>query len=803
MKNIMAIKNTVVHSLITRSTISLFCILPVWSLNSVAQENNQTDQSDIEEIVIVGDNISYSEISTTGSMLAQQNPITSVLASIDNLPGVNVTEGDVFGFDDWSTTINLRGYQTSLSEQQIGITIDGFSNGDSNYGGGAKANRYIDSMNLGGVEVNQGIADIATRSHEALGGTLNFVTNDPAEQQGMRFQGTTGDYNSRRYYGRYDTGRILNGSTVAWLSVNHNEATDWMEGSAENERDHAAFKFIADLSTRSALTGYFSYDDTHEDNYQRITAAEFEQDSGWDRLLGDWTEVPYVNQLFRRGWSTLRKNRFAYLKLDTDINDSIFTNFGLYKHDMTGRGDWIPPQIVDVLPDNGGPEVEVLGSAPPVFGGSALGSIYFVDSAGNALSPTSGCTSSITFPYGGAGPESDPNCYPAGAIPVQSYRHTHYGRDRLGFTADVEISSQFGSMNNVFRGGLWIEQSTREESRDWHRLLDARIGIEFDARPYWVQYDREFERDTTNIYIQDTLSFGDLSVNVGFRQIDVDNSEKDNFGVAASESLSSDSDPLFSGGINYLLPVDGLEIFVGYSENVKPLLDLVLEREGTSTSNIEAETAENIEVGLRYSGPGLTASAVYFDNTFENRLEFFGPQTAGNIPNYTIGLAGRYDNVGGIETNGFELAAQYNLNKFWTVYGAYTNIDASYVGTGLGSAADTALGLQPGNTVVNTPEDMFVFTVDWTRSNYSAGLSTKTVGDRYLDRSNSQVAESYQVSDFYLKVRNQALSDTFKGYELSMVINNVFDESYLGGISGFGAWIGAPRTAVFGITADF
>jgi hypothetical protein len=88
----------------------------------------------------------------------QQSPITSILSTIDNLPGVNITEGDTFGFDDWSTTINLRGYQTSLSDQQVGTTIDGFPNGDSNYGGGAKANRYIDTMNSGGVEVNQGIA---------------------------------------------------------------------------------------------------------------------------------------------------------------------------------------------------------------------------------------------------------------------------------------------------------------------------------------------------------------------------------------------------------------------------------------------------------------------------------------------------------------------------------------------------------------------------------------------------------------------------------------------------------------------
>jgi hypothetical protein len=34
-------------------------------------------------------------------------------------------------------------------------------------------------------------------------------------------------------------------------------------------------------------------------------------------------------------------------------------------------------------------------------------------------------------------------------------------------------------------------------------------------------------------------------------------------------------------------------------------------------------------------------------------------------------------------------------------------------------------------------------------------------------------------------------------------VNNLFDGDWLGGISGGGAWISAPRTVVFTVTADF
>lgn len=777
----------------------LFAAATLVSQVANAQEAGQSQR--IEEVVVVGASRTYSALSTTQSMNDQQSPITSILSTIDNLPGVNITEGDTFGFDDWSTTINLRGYQTSLSEQQVGTTIDGFPNGDSNYGGGAKANRYIDTMNSGGVEVNQGIAAIDTRTTESLGGTLNFTTNAPEEEERLRVQLVQGDFESQRYYGRYDTGRLFNDTTKAWVSLNHNEASDWMEGSAQNERDHFAAKFVTEMDGYT-LTGYYAYDDVQEDNYQRITKGEFLEDPDSDRLNGNWTNTPYINQVYRQGWSTLRENRFGYLKLDIEPNENLNASFGLYDHQMEGRGDWIPPNIVDLVDDNGGPEYEVAGNLP-VLGGSGIGAIYFINAAGEALTPDPSCESSITFPYGGAGPESDPLCYGQGAIPVQSYRHTHYQRDRTGYTADFDFTADVAGGENVIRGGLWIEDSTRLEYRDWHKLTDARVGIEFDQMPYWIQYDRDFNRETTMWYLQDEFSIGQFTLSAGLRRFDVDNTETDVFGVAAPESLNSRSDTLISGGATYQTPVEGLEAFIGYSENVKPLLDTVLEREGSAAADLEAEVAENIELGLRYVSPRFSGSAVYFDNEFNNRLEFFGPQIAGNIPNYTIGLAGRFDNVGGIGSNGFELAGTVELSDNWSLYASYTNTDATYIGTGLGADADAAIGVVAGNTVVATPETMWVASLDWTREQYFAGLSTKFVGDRFMDRANAVVADEYTVSDLYLGVNGESISDALESFEFRFVVNNLFDESYLGGIAAWGAWIGAPRTASFAMTIDF
>ena len=168
-------------------------------------------------------------------MLDQQSALTSVVSVIDNVPGVLATEGDAFGADDWSTTVSIRGFQLNLDQQQIGMTIDGVPNGNSNYGGGAKANRFIDTQDLAGVEVSQGTADIASRSNEALGGTLNYLTSDPAQDFGVTISTAVAEHEATKLYARVDTGEFA-ANTRAWLSIAKTESSDFFEGSAENER---------------------------------------------------------------------------------------------------------------------------------------------------------------------------------------------------------------------------------------------------------------------------------------------------------------------------------------------------------------------------------------------------------------------------------------------------------------------------------------------------------------------------------------------------------------------------------------
>lgn len=760
-----------------------------------AQENQLQEQksSELEEVMVVGRSVSYANNAATQEMRAAQSNMTSVLAVIDSLPGVLVSEGDTFGSDDWSTTISIRGFQVNLGEQQLGITVDGIANGNSNYGGGAKANRYIDTENLQTVEVSQGTADIASRSNEALGGTLNFTTRTPSEEEQLVLSYTAGDFDAQKYYMRYETGELM-ADTYAWFSFSSASNTDWINQSAENERDHFAAKIVSTQGNMK-LTAYGAYDDTHEDNYQRISLDQFAADPSWDRLTAEWTGVPYVDQLYRKGWSTLRENLFTYVQADWDLG-SVQVSANVYYHDNEGRGDWVPQYVVDVFDDGAGAAHSELEHGVTRRGGDALGRIYFVDASGVALAPNAGCTSSITFPYGGAGPEADPACYAAGAIPVGSYRHTHYAKERLGFNADFEWTESFGDIENSLRGGVWYEDYNREEYRDWHKVIDSRAAYNFDHQAYWVQYEKEFPVETTMFYLEDEVTVGPASIRLGAKKFLVDLERKDKMGGEGLR-VSSDSDTLLSGGVVFNTPVDGLEVFAGYGENFAAIKDTVLEREASALENVEPETAENIDVGLRFVGDRVNASLTYYDISFENRLTFFAPDSPDGI-DYLVGTNGSYVNVGGIESSGIEASLTVNVSDTLQVYLSATSNDSEYVGGNLEFPA--------GNTVAGSTEDMAVVSLDWAKAHYLAGISAKWVGKRWLDAGdetgNQQRVDAYTVADLYAGVA-LSLDGPIKTLDIRLTVNNLFDESYLGGLSGGSAWIGAPRTAAINVSAAF
>jgi hypothetical protein len=108
----------------------------------------------------------------------------------------------------------------------------------------------------------------------------------------------------------------------------------------------------------------------------------------------------------------------------------------------------------------------------------------------------------------------------------------------------------------------------------------------------------------------------------------------------------------------------------------------------------------------------------------------------------------------------------------------------------------------PGNDVVGIPDQQLVLSLDWRRDNLLAGISGKYTGERPIRFDRSWVADDYITTDLYFTLMGDAATDAISGWSVTLLLNNAFDESYLGGIAGQGAWIGAPRTVSASFSLD-
>jgi outer membrane receptor for Fe3+-dicitrate len=767
------------------------CSLLAFSATAIAQNTQPkvTDynaDSDVEEIQVTGRKTTFANNTTNQVMLDQQPDAASVLSVLNTLPGIFVSEGGPFGSDDWSTTLTVRGFTVGLSEQQIGMTIDGLPNGNSNYGGGAKANRYLDNENLARAEVSQGTADISSASHEALGGTINFVSDDPHEEQRFWAGLSFGNNNAQKYFFRYDTGEIAEG-TRAYLSYSNTTNDPWIGSAGGAERDHFEAKIVSEQDEWT-FTGRLSWDDVSENNYQRISLAQFEENPDWDRLTDDFTGVPYIDQAYRPAWGTLRENWFGYVDIEYD-NDEFALSVSPYYHQNSGRGDWVPPYLIDVA----GGDVQADGT---VNGGSAVGTTYFTDNAGNTLAPIDGCTSTLTFPYGGGAPANNPACYEAGAVPVGSYRHSHYGKTRYGVTADGSYNI---TENNTLRAGLWWENSDRDESRDWHKVIDSRSGVEFDNTPYWLQYDRTFEVDTMMFYAEDTLELGDLTLRGGIKKFLVDLKRIDNFGLEADQKLESNSDILFTAGAIYDA-TENLQIFAGFSQNFASIKDAVMEGQASEVNpnipDLEGETADNYDIGLRFNNSWLQATVTAYYVKFNNRITFVAAGDPVGGIDYLEEGEGTYLNVGGIESKGIEASVSADFANYFNIYSALTVNNSEYTET-------TSTTIE-GNQVALSPKLQLVGTLSYFKDGVRAGVSAKHIGKRYGDFANNEELPTFTLVDAWI---GYSLGDDvipgIGNIDLSLNITNLGDTRYLGGGTPGSYFLGAERQVTANLTAKF
>ena len=138
---------------------------------------------DAQEVVVIakkfGSGLARATTVLDKSDINERPMGADITQSLNKVPGVVVTTGDARG-GSFSFEMSMRG----LTDQEIGLTLDGIPTGDARFNGGSPPQRFIDSSNISHITVSQSAGDIGAPSRFALGGFIDFVTDTPAKTFG-------------------------------------------------------------------------------------------------------------------------------------------------------------------------------------------------------------------------------------------------------------------------------------------------------------------------------------------------------------------------------------------------------------------------------------------------------------------------------------------------------------------------------------------------------------------------------------------------------------------------------------------
>ncbi len=273
------------------------------------------------------------------------------------------------------------------------------------------------------------------------------------------------------------------------------------------------------------------------------------------------------------------------------------------------------------------------------------------------------------------------------------------------------------------------------------------------------------EGTVKGIYVQDHWQITDallLSYGVRFDQYDLEQTtygrETDSDGVSPNIGLNYSFNDNWQLNLGYAQAMRGKE--VGDSFTIEASPDWV-----SIDPELDAEEVDNTEIGLIYQGENLHMTAsVYKSEIDDVILDQLGQGTY-------------YENVGTLETDGFELKVGYWYENLELV-ASYSNNDAElngetvegYEHVGLANARGDTWGLNLNYTLNDDVELGWNFTHVEDLNNIEVLHRAVEIG--WIDETYEIDKDGYQVHDIYAQWQ---VND---GLLVNLTIQNLFDETY-------------------------
>ncbi len=799
---------------------------------AASAQSSGTDAAEgvvIEEVVVTGQRgprsisgaavaqtVEKTRSTITQEYISRQQPGQSIIQTLNNVPGLNVTNNDPFG--NSGSNIRLRGFDGN----RVSLTFDGIPLNDTgNYA--VFSNQQLGSELVERASVNQGSTDSDSPTASATGGTIAYTTSRPRRERTAQIVSSVGSFNYGRVFGRFDTGEFGPWGTTAFLSASYTNYDKW-KGPGDLEKKQYNGRLFQDLGDGDFASLSFNWNENRNafyNNFNNLTT--FNLGVTPENDIACFRPAPGNGTVQNEATGSTIITYFGGISAGsctndhrTRINPSNTGNIrGQFRYSLTDNLVLtVDPSFQYVMANGGG--YTLVGERDDRLDQNGTNNAAVTTAAQCAAILNTG------FDLNGDGDSCDnvglytpsnTNTRRYGVISsllwdindnhrVRVSYANDYGRHRQ--TGEASRYNADGSVPEVFAGeNTWGDESLRVAGRDGYyfrsrdrfsiallnqisaeyrgQFFDDALTVRLGVRaPFFTRELNQFcfsQNGTSTVRctsepIASTLANGNVTfASTGTTQ----------FIRPFSQEVKYD-DILPDVGLSYRF-LDNNSVYVNYAEGLSvPRTDNLYQpvrnaAGGLDFTTVQPETTQSWDVGYRYTSSSLIASAAFWYTTFDNRIvsSFDNDPTS---PTFNLSVD---RNLGSVEQRGFDGSVEWLVTDNISLYAAASYND-SEVQTNVPLSATTFLPTA-GKTIVETPEWTFNLRGQWAiTDNWTVGLQGKYVDERFTTDVNDETVPSYTVVDFDSRYD---LTDTFgiRNAFVQFNVTNVLDEEYPASIS--------------------
>jgi iron complex outermembrane receptor protein len=517
------------------------------------------------------------------------------------------------------------------------------------------------------------------------------------------FTQTVGDNDYRRTFIRLNTGDT--GPVRSWLSYSNNSADKW-RGPGDQKVTKVDGKSLWTIDSDNSISASLQYNRENNIAYRSLTKAQVAQNGYHYDYLSSW--------LPGSGAAAIANNPNYYGLHTNPYSSTLVSLDGEFK-----LSDSIHLSVIPYFwyGDGGG------GSSATVTESTSASPAYgYVNADVNGDGKITNGTKGVVYSYSGA------TTYRPGIV--------------------VKFNEDFG-LNNSLEYGFWYENSRKMQYNGLGQVSDE------DGTPSDVWSNSSYLTYANGTPQRSYLEYTDTKIEKGFV---TDNwTPNDQWTLTAGvsylhttrEGYVYEYPGSFTGsatkrqdyadvdnGWNKILPTAGIkfqlddrnQFYIGSGKTFRAPTNTVgfLNTLVGSAAN-KPETAWNTDLGYRYYGDALSASADVYRSNYNNKQESAYDDTTG----YTF-----YTSIHRMHMQGFNGELSYKLTPLWTLYSSYTYTQAKIVGDLDGG--DNGIYPTDGKTMPDTARNIGNVSISYDDTHLWASLNGRVTSSLYGDYANTQ-----------------------------------------------------------------